>query len=347
MIAKNGVILLVQIESDRAEGMSVWDALVAASNSRFRPLMLTALSTVLGMIPIAPTVFWGPMAFAIMGGLLVATLLTLVFLPTLYATVYGARAPARQRGGAGGPPRPGPTSRSWRISCRSRRSSGCCRSRSGPWSGRGGWRRCWASPAAGWCWRWPGWRAARRWWRWRSSGTAFAAWLLARAARLPGAAELVDPADRPAPALRGVIALLCAGLAAALAIVLPDPPAPQAGRGGGGCPARQPAARHAGRARPAARRRHRPLVARPSAVPRGDAARPRRRGAGRHRPLRVADAAGAAAAHPRRQPARRRGRPVAGGAAGLAGASPSPRWRSALRRPRWRSPCCCGCAPQA
>ncbi len=100
MIAKNGVILLVQIESDRADGMSVWDALVAASNSRFRPLMLTALSTVLGMIPIAPTVFWGPMAFAIMGGLLVATLLTLVFLPTLYATVYGARAPAR-RGGAG------------------------------------------------------------------------------------------------------------------------------------------------------------------------------------------------------------------------------------------------------
>ena len=58
--------------------------------------MLTALSTVLGMIPIAPTVFWGPMAFAIMGGLLVATLLTLVFLPTLYATVYGARAPVRQ-----------------------------------------------------------------------------------------------------------------------------------------------------------------------------------------------------------------------------------------------------------
>ena len=93
MIAKNGVILLVQIESDRAEGMSVWDALVAASNSRFRPLMLTALSTVLGMIPIAPTVFWGPMAFAIMGGLLVATLLTLVFLPTLYATVFGAVAP--------------------------------------------------------------------------------------------------------------------------------------------------------------------------------------------------------------------------------------------------------------
>mgnify|MGYP000349513717 CR=1 FL=1 len=53
--------------------------------------MLTAVSTVLGMIPIAPTVFWGPMAYAIMGGLLVATVLTLVFLPTLYVTWFGWR----------------------------------------------------------------------------------------------------------------------------------------------------------------------------------------------------------------------------------------------------------------
>ena len=95
MIAKNGVILIVQIESDREDGMSVWDAVVAASSSRFRPLMLTAMSTVLGMIPIAPTVFWGPMAFTIMGGLLVATLLTLVFLPTLYVTWFGGRPPAK------------------------------------------------------------------------------------------------------------------------------------------------------------------------------------------------------------------------------------------------------------
>ncbi len=86
MIAKNAVILIVQIESDRAEGRSVRDAVMAASTSRLRPMMLTAISTVLGLIPIAPTVFWGPMAFAIMGGLLVATLLTLVFLPTLYVT---------------------------------------------------------------------------------------------------------------------------------------------------------------------------------------------------------------------------------------------------------------------
>jgi multidrug efflux pump subunit AcrB len=90
MIAKNAVILIVQIESDRAEGMALWDAVIAASTSRLRPMMLTALSTVLGMIPIAPTVFWGPMAFAIMGGLMVATLLTLVFLPTLYVTWFRA-----------------------------------------------------------------------------------------------------------------------------------------------------------------------------------------------------------------------------------------------------------------
>ena len=101
MIAKNAVILIVQIEADRAEGMQVWDAVVAASNSRLRPMMLTALSTVLGLIPIAPTVFWGPMAFAIMGGLLVATLLTLVFLPTLYVTWSSAPAAAGAAGGAG------------------------------------------------------------------------------------------------------------------------------------------------------------------------------------------------------------------------------------------------------
>jgi multidrug efflux pump subunit AcrB len=62
---------------------------VEASSLRFRPIMLTAVSTVLGMIPIAPTVFWGPMAFAIMGGLLVGTLLTLIFLPALYLAWFG------------------------------------------------------------------------------------------------------------------------------------------------------------------------------------------------------------------------------------------------------------------
>lgn len=103
MIAKNAVILLVQIEADRRDGLSVKDAVLRASGSRLRPLMLTAISTVLGLIPIAPTVFWGPMAFAIMGGLLIATILTLVLLPTLYVAIYGredapeARAAVAQR----------------------------------------------------------------------------------------------------------------------------------------------------------------------------------------------------------------------------------------------------------
>jgi multidrug efflux pump subunit AcrB len=88
MITKNAVILIGQIETERAQGKDVWQAVVDASSTRFRPIMLTAVSTVLGLIPIAPTVFWGPMAFAIMGGLLVATILTLVFLPTLYMTWF-------------------------------------------------------------------------------------------------------------------------------------------------------------------------------------------------------------------------------------------------------------------
>ena len=89
MITKNAVILIGQIEADRAAGKNVWDAVVHAASIRFRPIMLTAVSTVLGMIPIAPTVFWGPMAFAIMGGLLVGTLLTLIFLPALYVAWFG------------------------------------------------------------------------------------------------------------------------------------------------------------------------------------------------------------------------------------------------------------------
>jgi multidrug efflux pump subunit AcrB len=89
MITKNAVILIGQIESERAQGKDIQLATVDASSARFRPIMLTAVSTVLGMIPIAPTVFWGPMALAIMGGLLVATVLTLIFLPTLYVTWFG------------------------------------------------------------------------------------------------------------------------------------------------------------------------------------------------------------------------------------------------------------------
>ena len=93
MIAKNAVILIVSIEEERASGQSVRDAVMTAAGNRLTPLVLTAVSTVLGLIPIAPTIFWGPMAIAIMGGLLVASLLTLVLLPVLYMTVFGNEKP--------------------------------------------------------------------------------------------------------------------------------------------------------------------------------------------------------------------------------------------------------------
>jgi multidrug efflux pump subunit AcrB len=93
MIARNAVILIEQIETERAEGQGPWDAVVLGTLSRFRPIMLTAISTVLGFIPIAPTVFWGPMAFAIMGGLFVATMLTLIVLPALYVAWLRIKEP--------------------------------------------------------------------------------------------------------------------------------------------------------------------------------------------------------------------------------------------------------------
>ena len=103
MIAKNAVILIESIEDARRDGAGVREAVIAASASRLRPIMLTALSTVLGMIPIAFTVFWGAMAFAIMGGLAVASALTLLFLPTLYVTWFEG---AERR--AATPPAPAP-----------------------------------------------------------------------------------------------------------------------------------------------------------------------------------------------------------------------------------------------
>ena len=93
MIARNAVILIEQIEAERAQGRELWDAVVEGAVSRFRPIMLTAISTVLGFIPIAPTVFWGPMAFAIMGGLFVATLLTLLVLPAPYVIFFRVSEP--------------------------------------------------------------------------------------------------------------------------------------------------------------------------------------------------------------------------------------------------------------
>ncbi|HBZ70225.1 MAG TPA: ACR family transporter, partial [Deltaproteobacteria bacterium] len=93
MIARNSVILIDQVEKEKAQGRNTWDAVVEASAHRFRPILLTASAAILGMIPIAPTIFWGPMAYAIMGGLAVATLLTLVFLPALYVTWFQIKRP--------------------------------------------------------------------------------------------------------------------------------------------------------------------------------------------------------------------------------------------------------------
>jgi multidrug efflux pump subunit AcrB len=93
MIARNAVLLIEQVEAERKQGKDPWNAVIEAALSRFRPIMLTAVSTVLGLIPIAPTIFWGPMAFAIMGGLLVATVLTLIFLPALYVAWFGVKEP--------------------------------------------------------------------------------------------------------------------------------------------------------------------------------------------------------------------------------------------------------------
>ena len=88
MIMRNSVILIDQIEQDRAQGVPTWDAIVEAAVRRFRPIVLTAAAAVLAMIPLTRSVFWGPMAVAIMGGLIVATALTLLSLPAMYAAWF-------------------------------------------------------------------------------------------------------------------------------------------------------------------------------------------------------------------------------------------------------------------
>jgi multidrug efflux pump len=88
MIMRNSVILVDQIEQDEKAGKPTWEAIVGSTVRRFRPIMLTAAAAILAMIPLTRSVFWGPMAVAIMGGLVVATALTLLFLPALYAAWY-------------------------------------------------------------------------------------------------------------------------------------------------------------------------------------------------------------------------------------------------------------------
>jgi multidrug efflux pump subunit AcrB len=94
IIIRNSVILMAQIDTFRDQGLSPWDAVVEATGHRLRPILLTAAAASLGMIPIAAEVFWGPMAFAMIGGIIVATILTLLFLPALYVTWYRIKEPA-------------------------------------------------------------------------------------------------------------------------------------------------------------------------------------------------------------------------------------------------------------
>ena len=93
MILRNSVILVDQIEQDEQAGKSEWEAIVGSTVRRFRPIVLTAGAAVLAMIPLTRQVFWGPMAVAIMGGLIVATVLTCLFLPALYAAWFRVREP--------------------------------------------------------------------------------------------------------------------------------------------------------------------------------------------------------------------------------------------------------------
>ena len=88
MIQRNSVILIDQIEQDRARGVPAWDAIIESAVRRLRPIVLTAAAAVLAMIPLSRSVFWGPMAVAIMGGLIVATALTLLALPAMYAAWF-------------------------------------------------------------------------------------------------------------------------------------------------------------------------------------------------------------------------------------------------------------------
>jgi multidrug efflux pump subunit AcrB len=88
MIMRNSVILVDQIQSEMEKGLDPWNAVLDAAVHRTRPVALTAAATVLAMVPLARSVFWGPMAIAIMGGLTIATVLTIFFVPALYAAWF-------------------------------------------------------------------------------------------------------------------------------------------------------------------------------------------------------------------------------------------------------------------
>ncbi|HEX9323416.1 MAG TPA: efflux RND transporter permease subunit, partial [Xanthobacteraceae bacterium] len=95
ILIRNSVILIVQIEDLKKEGRQAWEAVVEATEHRIRPIMLTAAAASLGLVPIAREIFWGPMAYAMMGGIIVGTVLTLLFLPALYVAWFRIQEPVQ------------------------------------------------------------------------------------------------------------------------------------------------------------------------------------------------------------------------------------------------------------
>jgi multidrug efflux pump len=108
ILIRNSVILIVQVEELRAEGRDPWQAVVEATEHRTRPILLTAAAASLALIPIAREVFWGPMAYAMMGGIIVGTMLTLLFLPALYVAWFRIKAPPASKPAEPPPAEPSP-----------------------------------------------------------------------------------------------------------------------------------------------------------------------------------------------------------------------------------------------
>ncbi|WP_052174919.1 efflux RND transporter permease subunit [Paracoccus sanguinis] len=107
ILIRNSIILVHEIQALLARGRSKWDAVFEASDIRARPILLTAAAASLALIPISRQVFWGPMAFAMMGGIIAGTLITLLFVPALYCVVFGVKRPQPGTGGPGAlPPDP-------------------------------------------------------------------------------------------------------------------------------------------------------------------------------------------------------------------------------------------------
>jgi len=94
ILIRNSVILVVQIDNHLREGWDPWAAVIDATMHRTRPILLTAAAASLALIPISREVFWGPMAYAMMGGIIVGTMLTLLFLPALYVACFRIKAPS-------------------------------------------------------------------------------------------------------------------------------------------------------------------------------------------------------------------------------------------------------------